>query len=76
MLLGSLADDEYWSEYGVLAVIDSPGSAYDSADYAGEDDLDPGLASTLTCSRCPGCSCGRAGRSRTRALAGCGGGSA
>ena len=43
MLLGSLADDEYWSEYGVLVVIDRPGSAYNSADYAGEDDLDPGL---------------------------------
>ncbi|HEV2242565.1 MAG TPA: hypothetical protein VGR98_16095 [Streptosporangiaceae bacterium] len=43
MLLGSLADDEYWSEYGVMVVIDGPGTAYDSADYAGEDDLDPGL---------------------------------
>ena len=43
MLLGSLADDEYWSEYGVMVVIDGPGTAYDSADYAGEDDLDPEL---------------------------------
>jgi hypothetical protein len=43
MLRGSLEDDEYWSEYGVMVVIDGPGSADDSADYAGEDDLEPGL---------------------------------
>ena len=32
MLLGSLADDEYWSEYGVMVVIDGPGGDYDDVD--------------------------------------------
>lgn len=36
-LLGSLTDDEYWSEYGVLVVIDAPGGD------DGGDVLDPEL---------------------------------
>ena len=38
MLLGSLADDEYWSEYGVMVVVDGPGGDYDGGDAVG-----PGL---------------------------------
>jgi hypothetical protein len=38
MLLRSLADDEYWSEYGVMVVLDDPGDDNDA-----EEVLDPGL---------------------------------
>ena len=37
MLLRSLADDEYWSEYGVMVVVDGPGGDDDA-----EEPLDPG----------------------------------